>query len=98
MNYIRPYDVANVKGERQGKYTYKRGTTGWYTSMNKSFGPEAFEGTYLSVFLHVHVNRYSLDKVMVFSNKFQFPLGKELKNPADSAVHPPRRGWIFTRS
>lgn len=28
VNYIRPYDVANVKGERQGKYTYKRGTTG----------------------------------------------------------------------
>ncbi|KXJ20350.1 Proteasome subunit beta type-7 [Exaiptasia diaphana] len=30
VNYIRPYDVANVKGERQGKYTYKRGTTGEY--------------------------------------------------------------------
>ncbi|XP_069942683.1 proteasome subunit beta type-7-like [Cherax quadricarinatus] len=24
---IRPYDVANVKGQRQGKYEYKRGTT-----------------------------------------------------------------------
>jgi len=25
--YLRPYDVANVKGERRGKYEYKRGTT-----------------------------------------------------------------------
>ncbi|EDO34100.1 predicted protein [Nematostella vectensis] len=27
VDYIRPYDVANLKGERQGRYTYKRGTT-----------------------------------------------------------------------
>jgi len=26
-NMVRPYDVANIKGERQGKYEYKRGTT-----------------------------------------------------------------------
>jgi len=26
-NYLRPYDVANVKGQRRGKYEYKRGTT-----------------------------------------------------------------------
>ncbi|XP_042868033.1 proteasome subunit beta type-7-like [Penaeus japonicus] len=26
-NMIRPYDVANIKGERLGKYEYKRGTT-----------------------------------------------------------------------
>jgi len=25
--YLRPYDVANVKGQRRGKYEYKRGTT-----------------------------------------------------------------------
>ncbi|MDK2413699.1 hypothetical protein QHH03_31895, partial [Aphanizomenon sp. 202] len=24
-NMIRPYDVANIKGERLGKYEYKRG-------------------------------------------------------------------------
>lgn len=27
-DYIRPYDVANAKGERQGTYTYRPGTTG----------------------------------------------------------------------
>lgn len=26
-NYLRPYDIANVKGQRRGKYEYKRGTT-----------------------------------------------------------------------
>merc|ERR1711915_1104773 len=26
-NMIRPYDVANVKGQRRGKYEYKKGTT-----------------------------------------------------------------------
>ncbi|KAK2547490.1 Proteasome subunit beta type-7 [Acropora cervicornis] len=26
--YLRPYDVANDKGVRQGRYSYKRGTTG----------------------------------------------------------------------
>ena len=26
--YLRPYEIANDKGVRQGKYTYKRGTTG----------------------------------------------------------------------
>ncbi|XP_065917928.1 proteasome subunit beta type-7-like [Dysidea avara] len=25
--YIRPYEIANLKGERSGDYTYKRGTT-----------------------------------------------------------------------
>ncbi|XP_064616495.1 proteasome subunit beta type-7-like [Liolophura sinensis] len=27
VDYLRPYDEANLKGQRQGKYTYKRGTT-----------------------------------------------------------------------
>jgi len=26
--YLRPYDVANEKGVRQGKYSYQRGATG----------------------------------------------------------------------
>ena len=26
--YLRPYDVANEKGVRRGRYSYKRGTTG----------------------------------------------------------------------
>ncbi|EDV28073.1 uncharacterized protein TRIADDRAFT_21588 [Trichoplax adhaerens] len=30
-DYIRPFDEANIKGVRQGKYRYKRGTTGLYT-------------------------------------------------------------------
>ena len=28
VEYLRPYDVANQKGVRQGKYKYPRGTTG----------------------------------------------------------------------
>ncbi|XP_041481245.1 proteasome subunit beta type-7-like [Lytechinus variegatus] len=28
VDFLRPYDVANKKGVRQGNYTYKRGTTG----------------------------------------------------------------------
>ena len=28
MDYLRPYDVANQKGARQGTYKYKPGTTG----------------------------------------------------------------------
>ncbi|CAH1782457.1 unnamed protein product [Owenia fusiformis] len=32
VDYLRPYDEANQKGIRQGKYTYKRGTTGVLTS------------------------------------------------------------------
>lgn len=27
VDYLRPYDVANVKGERHISYRYKRGTT-----------------------------------------------------------------------
>lgn len=27
VDYLRPYDIANVKGTKQGKYTYARGTT-----------------------------------------------------------------------
>ena len=27
VDYLRPYDEANVKGKRQGTYRYKRGTT-----------------------------------------------------------------------
>ncbi|KAL3870852.1 hypothetical protein ACJMK2_038887 [Sinanodonta woodiana] len=27
VDYLRPYDEANIKGQRQGKYRYKRGTT-----------------------------------------------------------------------
>lgn len=27
VEYIRPYEIANLKGERANKYTYKRGTT-----------------------------------------------------------------------
>jgi len=27
VDYLRPYDEANLKGERQGSYRYKRGTT-----------------------------------------------------------------------
>lgn len=27
VDYIRPYDEANIKGKRQGRYTYKKGTT-----------------------------------------------------------------------
>jgi len=32
VEYLRPYDEANMKGVRQGKYTYKRGTTGVLTT------------------------------------------------------------------
>lgn len=31
VDYLRPYDEANVKGVRQGDYRYKRGTTGVLT-------------------------------------------------------------------
>ncbi|XP_071802574.1 proteasome subunit beta type-7-like [Asterias amurensis] len=31
VDYLRPYDVANIKGVRQGDYRYKRGTTGVLT-------------------------------------------------------------------
>lgn len=27
VDYLRPYDIANVKGERSISYRYKRGTT-----------------------------------------------------------------------
>jgi len=30
--YLRPYDVANEKGVRQGKYSYKRGATGGFNA------------------------------------------------------------------
>ena len=29
VDYLRPYDIANKKGERAGDYRYKKGTTGW---------------------------------------------------------------------
>ena len=35
--YLRPYDVANAKGVRQGRYSYKRGTTGqWRNNISNS--------------------------------------------------------------
>jgi len=33
--YLRPYDVANEKGVRQGKYSYKRGATGGFNANAK---------------------------------------------------------------
>lgn len=33
--YLRPYDVANEKGVRQGKYSYKRGATGGFNAKAK---------------------------------------------------------------
>ena len=35
VEYLRPYDIANKKGERAGDYRYKKGTTGlwWYCSI-----------------------------------------------------------------
>ncbi|XP_073243381.1 proteasome subunit beta type-7-like isoform X2 [Porites lutea] len=35
--YLRPYDVANAKGIRQGRYSYKRGTTAVLTKDIKPF-------------------------------------------------------------
>uniref|UniRef100_A0A0A9WBW6 proteasome endopeptidase complex n=1 Tax=Lygus hesperus TaxID=30085 RepID=A0A0A9WBW6_LYGHE len=32
VDYLRPYDIANVKGQKQGKYLYPRGTTGTLTT------------------------------------------------------------------
>jgi 20S proteasome subunit beta 2 len=32
VDYIRPYDQANIKGQRQGKYTFKPGTTAVLTT------------------------------------------------------------------
>ncbi|XP_072015106.1 proteasome subunit beta type-7-like [Amphiura filiformis] len=36
VDYLRPYDEANVKGVRQGDYRYKRGTTGVLTKEVRS--------------------------------------------------------------
>lgn len=33
VDYLRPYDVANKKGERAGDYRYKKGTTGLQKAM-----------------------------------------------------------------
>jgi len=33
--YLRPYDVANEKGVRQGKYSYQRGATGKFNANAK---------------------------------------------------------------
>ncbi|CAG5102508.1 Similar to PSMB7: Proteasome subunit beta type-7 (Homo sapiens) [Cotesia congregata] len=40
VDYIRPYDVANEKGKRQGSYRYKRGTT---AVLDKSVRPIVIE-------------------------------------------------------
>lgn len=40
VEYIRPYDVANEKGKREGSYRYKRGTT---AILNKTVHPIVIE-------------------------------------------------------
>lgn len=40
VEYIRPYDVANEKGKREGSYRYKRGTT---AILNKNVRPIVVE-------------------------------------------------------
>ncbi|XP_057330399.1 proteasome subunit beta type-7 [Microplitis mediator] len=40
VDYIRPYDIANEKGKRQGSYRYKRGTT---AVLDKSVRPIVIE-------------------------------------------------------
>lgn len=41
--YLRPYDVANEKGVRQGKYSYKRGATAVLTKEVKPIVMEVTE-------------------------------------------------------
>ncbi|OAD54006.1 Proteasome subunit beta type-7 [Eufriesea mexicana] len=41
VDYLRPYDVANVKGQRNVSYRYKRGTT---AVLNKTIHPIIVEG------------------------------------------------------
>ncbi|XP_078359818.1 proteasome subunit beta type-7-like [Oculina patagonica] len=41
--YLRPYDVANEKGARQGKYSYKRGATAVLTKDVKPIVMEVTE-------------------------------------------------------
>jgi len=45
VNYIRPYDEANVKGKRQGRYTYKKGTTAVLTEKVKKIECELVSET-----------------------------------------------------
>lgn len=42
MDYIRPFDIANIKGQKQGTYRYKRGTT---AVLNKIVRPVIIEKT-----------------------------------------------------
>lgn len=41
VDYLRPYDVVNVKGQRNISYRYKRGTT---AVLNKTVHPIIIEG------------------------------------------------------
>ncbi|XP_012252344.2 proteasome subunit beta type-7-like [Athalia rosae] len=42
VDYIRPFDVANIKGKKQGSYRYKQGTT---AVLNKTVRPVIIEKT-----------------------------------------------------
>lgn len=62
--YLRPYDVANEKGVRQGKYTYKRGATGelhkwqslykWQISFCKVLKMKQYHGKVLPSSFHLN--------------------------------------------
>merc|ERR1712029_415280 len=45
LEYLRPYDEANLKGVRQGSYRYKRGTTGVLTSEVQKIGVDVTSET-----------------------------------------------------
>ncbi|XP_033096037.1 proteasome subunit beta type-7-like [Anneissia japonica] len=43
VDYLRPYDEANIKGVRQGDYRYKRGTTAVLTKSVRDFNVDVTE-------------------------------------------------------
>ncbi|KAJ1146255.1 hypothetical protein NDU88_012533 [Pleurodeles waltl] len=45
VDYLRPYDVANKKGVRSGKYKYKKGTTGVLTETVTKWALDVMEET-----------------------------------------------------